>query len=197
MQRGEDARRLAHEAGLEHASRSDLDLIRTLLSVRAIMKSRPRVLLDVGAHRGVFAKYAAKILGCCRAECFEADKDLLDELRLSLREIDNVIHEIALSNRSGRADFYVHGSRGMSSLLTADPKILATKFPGAGNVEILCRDVPIATLDSYTCSGAELSSERYFLKIDTQGNELQVLEGAQETLCRTDGCLIEYMFCTP
>src|SRR4051812_35923277 len=92
IERGEAIRRLSEQSGVSGASRSDADLIVTLMSARAMLPSRPTVLLDVGAYHGTFARLAAKILSVRRVICFEADHDLVGRVRQSLEGIDSVVH---------------------------------------------------------------------------------------------------------
>lgn len=197
IHRGQEASRLARESGLDKVERADMELVQTLLSVRASLKTMPTILLDAGAHKGDFSKYAAKMLHCRRVECFEPDADLLPELSSTLQGLEFNIHQVALSNRHESAVLFLHPGRGMNSLLQADNQILTKKFPGHDHTQIARRTIQTATMDSLLPKDRFQTCDRFFLKIDTQGTEMDVLQGAEETLKQTVGCLVEYMFCTP
>jgi FkbM family methyltransferase len=90
----------------------------------------------------------------------------------------------AVGARSGTASFNVdHDSLVMSSLLERGSK------PAAGSPGVDQREVPVTTLD-------ELWRERgwkppFGLKLDTEGYEDQVIEGAQEVLRQTQFVIAE------
>lgn len=57
-------------------------------------------------------------------------------------------------------------------------------------------DVCVSTLDD-ELHGLTGSDRGFFLKVDTQGTELQVLKGCSKSLRYCSGILVEYMFLTP
>src|SRR5690606_6612558 len=118
-------------------------------------------------------------------------------LREAVSGFNAVVHQVALSSTAGTAEFHVYGDRSMSSLLEADQAILREKFPNCDARQVDTRTVPIFTLDQIVAEEEKWEDRSYFIKIDTQGNEMDVLLGADGTLERTCGCLIEYMFCSP
>ena len=83
--------------------------------------------------------------------------------------------------------FYLSGSRnlsGASGLLK--PKIHLTDFPGVKSEATPSQRVEVNTLDSYQIKNTD------FLVMDTQGYELEVLQGAQQTLTHIKWILFEY-----
>lgn len=173
-----------------------VDLLRTLATIRACLPPHPRVLLDVGANEGDFTRAALALLGIDRAICFEPDADLNPAIRRGIDPSRLVVHNVALADRVGRDVFFVHPVKAMNSLLTSDAAVIGEKFhyDAAGIVQ---REVDVDTLDGVLSRSPGEREVRYLLKLDTQGNELEVLKGATVTLSRTDACLIEFMFCTP
>ncbi len=173
------------------------DLLQMLLSVRALVPRKPEVLIDVGAHRGDFAAAADRVLGFERIVCVEPDGDLITALQTNIPAEKSTVHAVALADRPGDATLFIHGDRSMNSIVAADADVLREKFPRDGRDEIATRTVRATTLDALVSELEGVSGRPLFLKLDTQGNELDILRGGDETLLQTVACLVEYMFCTP
>jgi len=183
------ARDLARRAGLEIkpsnlASRADLRLQHYLKLADVDL------ILDVGANRGQFAAsvfaggYRGRILS------FEALPDVYDELRRRARtwgERWTVAPAYALSNRTGRAPFNITTGDASSSLLPPS-RYLQRKSATLQPAALI--EVETRKLDDVL---AELTPApaTTFLKIDVQGGEGKVLEGARETLAAAAGVLVE------
>ncbi|MGB9689508.1 FkbM family methyltransferase [Thermogutta sp.] len=191
----ERVRQLCAESGIP-PDRYPLELLETLLSIRALVTNVPPVLLDVGAHRGIFAQLAHRLIGFRRIICIEADKDLVAESRHRNPSSNVTIICAALDERESAVPFYVHHDRTMSSLVPADQTILKEKFPNDAPEPIAVRMVHTKTLDQIVEQIPDLHGS-FFLKLDTQGNELRILRGAPDTLMRTEVILTEFMFYSP
>ncbi|MCA1834592.1 MAG: FkbM family methyltransferase [Actinobacteria bacterium] len=150
--------------------RRELSLVRSLL--------RPGdVVIDVGAHVGYYALHAARRVGPSgEVHAFEPVGANAARLRenIELNGFRNVVvNECAAGASAGRARFGVvkiEGESGWSSLLVAGRET-------ADDIEI-----DVVTLDDYVVS-ASLPTVS-FIKIDVQGNELDVLRGAASLLER-------------
>ena len=138
----------------------------------ASLVSSGRAVLDVGANRGV---YTQALLGLAPAvHAFEPNPALVARLS-RLRDPRLTIHPFALGDRDGEATLKVPVSRwGRSSTQRAT---IAGIEPSRGDrhAEI---QVPVRRLDSIGVSDVG------FIKIDVEGFETQVIDGARETLER-------------
>lgn len=133
--------------------------------------------VDVGANQGFFA-YAFSRLAA-RVEAFEPNPDYAAFAQAMLGPRARV-HAVALSNRSGTAEFVVPVSvEGMALHLGGSLKA-ATAEQG----EVQRFQVEVRTLDSYGFSDVRV------VKVDVEGSELEVLEGGRETIARDRPVLI-------
>lgn len=133
--------------------------------------------IDVGANQGVFAFAFSKIAD--RVEAFEPNPDYADFGRRMLGSRARM-HTIALSNKAGTAEFVVPVSKeGMVMHLGGN-----LKQATAQHTDSIRFDVEVRTLDSYAFKDVRA------VKIDTEGNEMEVLEGGRETILRDRPALI-------
>ncbi len=159
-------------------------------------RNEANVLLDIGAHKGLFTKVASAFFNFKEAVCFEPNS----KLNLTIAKVNSktncTIENIALSNREGVVTFYLHEDDAMNSTVESNNKLLKEEFPWDNPDKIQSTMVPTESLDSYVQRKGFIN-DSFFIKLDTQGNELDVLKGAINTLKSTEICLVEYMFFTP
>ena len=102
-----------------------------------------------------------------------------------------VILNYAISDRNGEADFYFHDDSQMSSLSASENALLRRDFWNDNPDKIYSEKVAVRTLDdALTDRMNELVSGGMFLKIDTQGNESEVLAGSIKILPLVKYCLL-------
>ncbi|MBC7940854.1 MAG: FkbM family methyltransferase [Chitinophagaceae bacterium] len=138
----------------------------------------PRSLLDVGAHLGGFTRAMQAAAPGCVATLIEPNPHCHDALAATGCEL----HRVAASDRDGEAALNLTRDWPQStgaSLYREDTAFFRD--------EVLERvAVPRARLDDL------FPGRRFdFVKIDTQGSELDVLRGGQAVLRRADHVLIE------
>ena len=133
--------------------------------------------IDVGANKGQFSLAARRMLPSARIIAFEVLPAALATYRKNFAGDDAVrIETVALSDRSGSAEFFVTDRQDCSSLLR----------PGKGQSDIY----GVAAADRIVVETVRLDDHEdvsafarpVLLKIDVQGAELMVLRGAIQAL---------------
>lgn len=147
------------------------------------------LVFDIGANTGQFATELRSIGYKGRIVSFEPLSDAHKKLN---QEADRVswwqVHpKIAIGDFDGEIEINVAGNSVSSSVL---PMLEAHATAAVKSAYISTDKVAIARLDSIA-SNYLSGKENYFIKIDTQGFEWQVLDGAQETLANAQGVLCE------
>ena len=125
--------------------------------------------IDVGANDGVFAFAFSALVD--RVEAFEPNPDYARFARRMLRS-RGCVHEVALSNKAGAAEFVVPISEDGTVLHLGG----SLRLSPASQVKVLRFDVAVRTLDSYKFQDVRV------IKIDVEGSEMDVLEGGRETI---------------
>jgi FkbM family methyltransferase len=154
-----------------------------------LQRHRFDVLLDVGANSGQFARKVRDSGFDRRIVSFEPLPEAHQQLEQAARQDPTwtVYQRCALGSQIGEANLYIAANSVSSSL----QPMLETHHQAAPQAAIVGQTpTPIVTLDSIfdqVCN----PDDRVFLKIDTQGHERQVLEGAQQSLNRIQGVQLE------
>jgi FkbM family methyltransferase len=126
--------------------------------------------IDVGANRGYYSYALARIAG--RVEAFEPNPVLARFARQKLGPKVR-IHQVALADREGREKFYVpQDEHGVDQHLGGN---LGNIYGSSRYAE---HEVRVATLDSFGFD------EVGFIKIDAEGSEIAVINGAKDTIAR-------------
>jgi FkbM family methyltransferase len=129
------------------------------------------VTVDVGANCGLYTRQLARLSR--QVHAFEPSHQMAKLLRrTSARNVN--IHEIALSDHNGDAELFIpQGDNGpVYGLASLEPR------PNVATEQVAAIHVPIARLD------AVVHQDVAFVKIDVEGHELSVLNGAVELLER-------------
>ena len=99
-----------------------------------------------------------------------------------------VVHQVAVGARDGTTVFHPHAYSLSSSMLPVRTELRTRPWA----IESDPIDVPMRRLET-ELDGQELQGP-VLLKLDVQGLELSVLEGAETTLKRTDALVLEVAF---
>lgn len=146
-------------------------------------------IIDVGAHHGQFALLARDLFPQARITCVEPLPPSVSVLRKVIGD-DSLtsIAEVAVAAAEGTQNMHVSHKTDSSSLLPIlQPYVDA--FPGTEESNVV--PVPVTTLDTLF---DQAIARPCLLKIDAQGGELEVLEGAARVLQQVDMAYIECSF---
>lgn len=169
----------------------DVGFVAELLEIRDRLQLSPRSIVDVGASEGNFAFAARWLFPDAEIHAFEPNPALHASLERKLGQDARAhIHEVALSCRSELRTFHVTGAHQLASLLPPTPS-LRTQF-GREYTEQTTMQVRTARLDERLATVS--LPEPSLLKIDVQGAELEVLQGAGALLSRFSAVKLEVNF---
>jgi FkbM family methyltransferase len=127
--------------------------------------------IDVGANQGFFAFAFSRIADS--VEAFEPNPDYATFARRMLGTRARM-HQVALSNANGSAEFVVPVSEEGTVLHLGGYLKQAT----AQHSKAMRFEVEVRTLDSYAFRDVRV------IKVDVEGSEMEVLEGGRETILR-------------
>jgi FkbM family methyltransferase len=168
----------------------EIDLTRRLLE-----RFDVDCVIDVGANRGQFRDQLRDAVGWDgRLESVEPQPDLAARLReRAARDPRWAIHECALGGAPGRARFNVTAGDVYGSLLA--PRADADASVRDSMQVVRQVDVEVRTLDALVDEAEQRGPiRRPFLKLDTQGFDLEVLSGATRVLERVVAVQTELSF---
>lgn len=147
---------------------------------------RPRTVLDIGANRGMFSKCLNLVYNDLDIHAFEPLGDCYKDLEMLKMQIRGLhTYNFALGNRNDTSTIY-RSSYDYSSSLLPMGELHKRVFPGSA--ETTAEVIQVKTLDSVFKPG-DLHSP-VLMKIDVQGYELAVLEGAKRMLE-----VVDYLVC--
>lgn len=152
--------------------------------------------MDIGANKGQFSKVANAFFDFDQTICFEPNEALNCYIAENNKTNHHIIENIALADHEDEVVFYLHQDETMNSIVKANPTVLKEEFPWDNPNAMRETTVKTITLDAYM-ERKELMNNTFLLKIDTQGNELNILKQGIQTLKHTEICLLEYMFLSP
>ena len=176
-----------NQAGLDVVRRKNSPS-QTLLGLRA----RPiRTVIDVGANTGQFAKLISGFFPNAKLFCFEPLPGPFDALSAwsKAQEGRVVPLNLAIGEKEGKADMYLHEAHTPSSSLLATTRLAEQYYPFTKGQKRIC--VKQTTLDA-ALDGvkAELSSE-LLIKLDVQGYEDRIIEGGTNAFVKASACILE------
>ncbi|MBC7751331.1 MAG: FkbM family methyltransferase [Candidatus Saccharibacteria bacterium] len=157
--------------------------------VAALNHARVNTVFDIGANAGQFAKEIRELGFAGKIVSFEPLTSARKKLSpLAARDRDWIVHDqCALGDHDGEIEINISGNSVSSSVL---PMLESHCNAAMGSAYVGSERIPIFMLDNIANRYLQESSN-LFIKIDTQGYEWQVLDGASESLKRARGLLCE------
>jgi FkbM family methyltransferase len=152
---------------IRYKARKELKHGEKELALLPFLVAKDRVSLDVGANKGVYTWFLARLSRHVHA--FEPNPKLFRILKAGAAA-NVTAHALALSNVSGSAELRIpRGNRGYSNQ--------------GGTLIELQRDHAVVSVPTRRLDDLDIA-DIGFIKIDVEGFELKVLEGARQTLQR-------------
>jgi FkbM family methyltransferase len=145
------------------------------------------IVFDVGANVGHYALAVKSVCPQSKIIAFEPQPITFQTLQKKCAHTDVICENKALSESIGTAKLYEIAGQASSSVASLTESTLQT-FGSSGEVY----EVATETIDRY-CEANRIEQIR-FLKIDTEGHDIDVLKGAKDMLA--SGCIdiIEFEF---
>lgn len=149
----------------------------------------PSLIFDIGANRGTWSKEFIPVFPETHFVLFEPQKWLFDENVIDAKErVRTTFEALAVAGESGKMTFTLNGERDDSSSLSIS-KVMAIEK----NWKQI--EVDVVTIDSYIL--AKNLSVPELIKIDAEGNDLEVLHGAENCFGKTEVFLVEAAVVSP
>ena len=155
---------------------------------RLLDKEQP-VILDVGANVGRYSKALYSAFPKAQIVAFEPVPRTFEVLRTTLATTTVKCCSIGLSDAEGDAIVYDYDQVDGSEHASLFPGVLKDLHRAETIKET---NVPLITLDAYCCAASILAID--FLKIDTEGNELNVLKGSRAMIQKNAIRAIQFEF---
>jgi FkbM family methyltransferase len=149
------------------------------------------VFIDVGSNQGIYTVVAGHAVGKSgHVYAFEPSPSEIRKLRSNLRinRLKNVtLTTSAVANRVGETGFFAAIPRkgGFSSIKQPDPKLA---------VEAKEITVPMTTLDTFIKANGTATARVDFMKVDVEGAELELIEGAVNLLTTEPRPVVQFEF---
>jgi FkbM family methyltransferase len=130
-----------------------------------------KTILDIGANIGAYSYFLAPVVSRFSGTCiaFEPGIQTFKRLKKNIDHENFIAERMAISNTNGYGNLYLPASHGCSSLVD-HPEFAGVKK----------ETVPLMRLDDYIKKNA--IDNIGFIKIDVEGHEFEVIEGALETI---------------
>ncbi len=166
-----------------------LNLYKMLKGIEA-MGINPKTVLDIGANKGMFTKCSSFVFPDASFYAFEPLDNCFEELSRLQHSIERLkCYNVAIGNNNTAATIHRSSYDYSSSLLEMD-ELHKAAFPYSA--EEIQDNIQLRMLDSILLS--EQLLRPLLMKIDVQGYEKFVLEGAKQTLNVTDAIICEISF---
>jgi len=153
--------------------------------LRSLQSLKIKKVFDVGAHEGETIEYLIKLKKIKKIYCFEPQNIPFRKLRSKYSKCKNItLSQIAFSNNKKKKKFFIND---LSDTSTFSKINKTSKWLKIKNFILNKKDSIIKTINLKTSTLDEYFRDKKIgavdlLKIDTEGHELEVLEGSKNTI---------------
>ncbi|WP_400087455.1 FkbM family methyltransferase [Yoonia sp. R78084] len=148
--------------------------------LRRYLPNKTGVLIDVGANTGQYSTDALALNRSLQIFAFEPHPKTFEELAARVKDKPNIVAiNKGVASAPGKLALFDYSDRDGSQHASLFQEVI-TEIHGADGY--ISHQVDVVTLDQFVSENA--IAEISLLKIDTEGNELEVLKGARETLAQ-------------
>ncbi len=167
--------------------------------IRILKREVPNLnnFIDVGAYKGTYTDLILNNYKPKKILMFEPQKEIFEFLKKKYNENKEIfLFNEALSNENKPARFNFNKHNLTSSLSSLDPDNsylkLKAKLFGTTSKGMIIDTKTIQTKTLFSILERENIADIDFLKIDTEGHELEVLQGMKEKINRVKHMLVEF-----
>jgi FkbM family methyltransferase len=148
-----------------------------------------KVVFDVGANVGGYTERLRKYNSATKIYCFEPHPETYKRLQKNIGKIDGIeLYNVGLSKNADTLKIFDYIDNDGSSHASLYKEVISEIH----KAEVIEHEVAIRTIDDFI---SEKDLQRVnLLKIDTEGNELNVLLGAREALTNAKIDIIHFEF---
>lgn len=165
------------------------DPTRSLLGIRNFSI---RTIIDVGSHKGQFARHISSLFPESQIYCFEPLPGPFKELQQWAKEQRSQkieVFNIALGDSEGTPEIFTHIQHTPSSSFLRTTKACETLYPFTKKKITI--PVSLTTLDNWVKSLPSPLIPEILIKLDVQGYEERVIRGGQKAFIVAKACIVE------
>jgi FkbM family methyltransferase len=159
------------------------------VNLKHLIKDAP-IIFDVGANEGRYAEMISSVFPRASLYCFEPHPKNFE--RLKQRGVDATFLELALGEEKKSCALFERVDYPEGSEMASVYETVITELHGVESVKI---DVKMQTIDNLVRENNLPQID--FLKIDVEGHELGVLQGARQTIAAGKLKVVQYEFNHP
>jgi FkbM family methyltransferase len=150
---------------------------------KKLMKLNPKIIFDVGANKGKYTKKLIKYCPNSQYYCFEPNKNTFKELKYKLNKYSNInLYNLGLGEKEA-LDFLYSPTNDINSTLSSNNNIFNDSIK---------QEVKNTTIDNFLHDNN--INQIDFLKIDTEGTEIDILKGAKNSIKNKKVNIIQFEF---
>jgi FkbM family methyltransferase len=155
----------------------------------ALKNEQHPVLFDVGANKGEITNQLYAVFPAASIHAFEPIAASYLSLKANCRQSNFKLNNIGLGIDPGKIAMYHYNDGFTNQHATVFPEVLTALHK---KEKIVQEEITLDTVDNYCRENG--ISKIDFLKIDTEGNELNVLKGAQKMIASSEINIIQFEF---